>query len=109
MVPGDARPAWEHEEQARQILADAEQDLREWTPHLEPIHTQAASVDHRLMPGGGSVAGESTLPQAPSANEPHGIDEPGTETGATQGERSHPAPADAGAGHEPQSETAATT
>jgi hypothetical protein len=29
-VPGDVRPAYAHASQARQILNDAEDDLREW-------------------------------------------------------------------------------
>lgn len=30
MVPGDVRPEYPHASQARQILNDAEDDLREW-------------------------------------------------------------------------------
>ena len=35
MVPGDSRPAYTHAAQARQILNDAEDDLREWQPELD--------------------------------------------------------------------------
>jgi phage/plasmid-associated DNA primase len=35
VVPGDVRPAYEHGAQARQILNDAEDDLRDWQPELE--------------------------------------------------------------------------
>jgi len=41
VVPGDERPAYAHAAQARQILNDAEDDLREWRPELdddEPYH-----------------------------------------------------------------------
>ncbi|KAJ2904711.1 sphingolipid long chain base-responsive protein LSP1 [Zalerion maritima] len=39
VVPGDARPAFSEAQQARQILNDAEDDLREWQPELEDVHT----------------------------------------------------------------------
>lgn len=35
VVPGDMRPAYEHGAQARQILNDAEDDLRDWRPDTE--------------------------------------------------------------------------
>ncbi|KAK1768445.1 Eisosome component PIL1-domain-containing protein [Phialemonium atrogriseum] len=41
-VPGDSRPAYEGGAQARQILNDAEDDLREWRP--EPTDEDAATV-----------------------------------------------------------------
>lgn len=50
VVPGDVRPAFEHLHQARQILNDAEEDLREWTPHLDPVHSSAKNLGHNLMP-----------------------------------------------------------
>lgn len=50
VVPGDVRPAFEHVHQARQILNDAEEDLREWTPHLDPVHSSAKNLGHNLMP-----------------------------------------------------------
>lgn len=66
IIPGDARPAFEHVDQARQILNDAEEDLREWEPNLEPIPSSAEGLGHNLMPaesstvGGSSVAGTET-------------------------------------------------
>ncbi len=39
MVPGDVRPAYTHSSQARQILNDAEDDLRDWR------------IDGLLLPG----------------------------------------------------------
>lgn len=39
VVPGDTRQAYEHELEARQILEDAENDLRSWEPHVSPIAT----------------------------------------------------------------------
>lgn len=50
VVPGDVRPPFEHLHQARQVLNDAEEDLREWTPHLDPVHSSAKNLGHNLMP-----------------------------------------------------------
>ncbi|MCJ1281861.1 hypothetical protein MMC26_001184 [Xylographa opegraphella] len=59
IVPGDARPAFEHADQARQILNDAEEDLREWQPNLEPVHSQATGMGSNLMPTEGSTVAPS--------------------------------------------------
>lgn len=59
VVPGDTRPAFQHSHQARQILNDAEEDLREWTPNLEPISSNATDMGVNLMPGPGSTVGTS--------------------------------------------------
>ena len=59
MVPGDARPnTFEHAAQARQILNDAEEDLREWQSSVEPITYQSQGMSSTLMPSeaGGSYA-----------------------------------------------------
>lgn len=71
VVPGDTRPAFEHASQARQILNDAEEDLREWTPNLEPIPSLATNMGVNLMPAqtgtgtaGTSVSGQEELPAA---------------------------------------------
>ncbi|KAL9600755.1 MAG: hypothetical protein Q9219_002996 [cf. Caloplaca sp. 3 TL-2023] len=50
VVPGDVRPAFEHAHQARQILNDAEEDLREWQPSFDPIPSAAANMGANLMP-----------------------------------------------------------
>ncbi|KAA8574625.1 hypothetical protein EYC84_003876 [Monilinia fructicola] len=39
IIPGNTRPAFEHAEQARQILNDAEDDLRDWQLDLEDVHS----------------------------------------------------------------------
>lgn len=49
VIPGDARPAYDLERDARQILADAEEDLRNWTLELEEVPTNA-SLDAGAMP-----------------------------------------------------------
>jgi hypothetical protein len=50
VVPGDIRPGFEHGNQARQILNDAEDDLRDWTPELEDV-TSSAHLSNNLLPG----------------------------------------------------------
>jgi hypothetical protein len=37
VVPGDTRNSYEHGNQARQILNDAEDDLKDWQPDLEEV------------------------------------------------------------------------
>jgi len=69
VVPGDVRPAWEHTNQARQILNDAEDDLKDWQPELEDVPSNA-NLDTGLMPSSasqhytateGSVAGGESV------------------------------------------------
>ncbi|KAI4199289.1 MAG: hypothetical protein LQ346_002598 [Caloplaca aetnensis] len=55
----DVRPAFEHSGQARQILNDAEEDLREWQPSNLEIPSAATDMGANLMPA--STAGESTV------------------------------------------------
>jgi hypothetical protein len=52
VVPGDARQAYEHEMDARAVLEDAEMDLRNWRPSLEPI---ASSADQEVPVHGNGV------------------------------------------------------
>ena len=63
VVPGDTRPAFEHASQARQVLNDAEDDLREWTPNLEPITSSAGEMGTNLMPAQAGTAATSTIGQ----------------------------------------------
>ncbi|KAL8986176.1 MAG: hypothetical protein Q9205_000335 [Flavoplaca limonia] len=58
VVPGDVRPAFEHSAQARQVLNDAEEDLREWQPSFDPIASSATEMGSNLMPA--SVTGDSS-------------------------------------------------
>jgi len=44
VVPGDARQSYEHELEARGVLEDAENDLRNWRPSLEPMATADQEV-----------------------------------------------------------------
>ncbi|KAK4697802.1 hypothetical protein P7C71_g317, partial [Lecanoromycetidae sp. Uapishka_2] len=69
VVPGDTRPEFEHAHQARQILNDAEEDLREWTPNLEPVQSTATGMGTNLMPteagtAGTSVSGQEEAPMS---------------------------------------------
>ncbi|KAI4144806.1 MAG: hypothetical protein LQ340_006526, partial [Diploschistes diacapsis] len=60
VVPGDVRPAFEHAAQARQVLNDAEEDLRDWQPNLEDVMMQSAGMGSNMMPpeaGAGMRAG----------------------------------------------------
>jgi len=56
IIPGDIRPAFEHPAQARQILNDAEEDLREWAPELEDVPS-SANMDPNLMPSANANSG----------------------------------------------------
>lgn len=53
VVPGDIRAPYEHTPQARQILNDAEDDLRDWQPELEDVRSNA-QLENNLMPSSGS-------------------------------------------------------
>ena len=75
VVPGDSRPPFEHAQQARQVLNDAEADLREWTPNLEPVHSSATHMGANLMPNsletpGTSVAGHEVGMISEAADSP---------------------------------------
>lgn len=70
VIPGDVRPPYEHTNQARQILNDAEDDLKEWQPELEDVPSNAQNLEANLMPGSasqrgttvaGSVAGDESV------------------------------------------------
>jgi hypothetical protein len=50
VVPGDVRQAFANSNEARQVLSDAEQELQQWQPNLEPIHTNAGGLGTNLMP-----------------------------------------------------------
>lgn len=47
MVPGDSRPAYEHQSSARQVLEDAETDLRAWKTSIEPLATSDGPLEER--------------------------------------------------------------
>jgi hypothetical protein len=53
MVPGEERPAVsrEYEEEAREVLNDAERALRGWTKNVEPIRSSAGNLGSNAVPG----------------------------------------------------------
>ena len=53
IVPGDAHPVFDGVDASRQILNDAEDELRSWQPNIEPIHSTSGSLGVGAMPGGG--------------------------------------------------------
>lgn len=55
VIPGDTRPAFQQYNQARQILNDAEEDLREWVPELEDVPSHADDLETNLMPKPGQA------------------------------------------------------
>ncbi|KAF2012138.1 hypothetical protein BU24DRAFT_425975 [Aaosphaeria arxii CBS 175.79] len=55
IVPGDEHPAFEGAEAARQVLNEAEAELRSWQPQLEPIHSRAGTLGVGAMPGSAQV------------------------------------------------------
>ncbi|KAI9868661.1 MAG: hypothetical protein M1813_004511 [Trichoglossum hirsutum] len=61
VVPGDARPAFEYERQARQILNDAEEELREWQPNLEPVESSATMLERNMMPAAAGTAATASV------------------------------------------------
>ncbi|KAI4173311.1 MAG: hypothetical protein LQ343_003022 [Gyalolechia ehrenbergii] len=61
VVPGDVRPTFEHSAQARQILNDAEEDLREWQPSIDPVPSSATEMGTNLMPPSSTTGGQSTV------------------------------------------------
>ncbi|KAI9754065.1 MAG: hypothetical protein M4579_004885 [Chaenotheca gracillima] len=57
VVPGDTRPAFENSHQARQVLNDAEDDLRDYRPDILPVTSSAAGLESNLMPAAaGNIA-----------------------------------------------------
>lgn len=48
VVPGDDRPPYAHAQQARQILNDCEEDLREWQPDQDAFQDAAEAQGEDL-------------------------------------------------------------
>jgi len=64
VVPGHVRPAFDQINQARQVLNDAEEDLRDWRPRDDDVPSDATDLGQDTMldissasQGGGSVVG----------------------------------------------------
>ncbi|KAF4173357.1 hypothetical protein CNMCM8694_000915 [Aspergillus lentulus] len=74
VVPGDTRQAYEHADEARQILEAAENDLKSWESTVEPIHTSAGETSGTtLLPTGAGrgqeAAGSGSTGTAGNVNE----------------------------------------
>lgn len=50
IVPGDKTAAYEHTDSAKQVLEEAESDLRSWERTDEPIQTAAGQITDNLLP-----------------------------------------------------------
>lgn len=82
IVPGDVHPAFAEGEAARQVLNDAEADLRRYQLDVEPIHSKAGNLGLGAMPGAtattattGDSVPESTTYESTARNEsPVGIE-----------------------------------
>lgn len=68
MVPGETRPGYENGPQARQVLNDAEDDLRDWRPEEEELGTPARRESPEEARGRGDVEGEEVEPPSRSGN-----------------------------------------
>lgn len=77
VVPGDSRPAYRLAGQARQILNDAEDDLRDWRPEPDRRPTSPAlapsyrargrHVSEPPSPAAGATAAATSVAQSPSS------------------------------------------
>lgn len=61
IVPGDAHPPFAGVEESRQVLNDAEDDLRNYQLHVEPITSNAGNLGVGAMPGA-PVGGAGAAP-----------------------------------------------
>lgn len=61
IVPGDAHPAFAGVEESRQVLNDAEDDLRNYQLQVEPITSNAGNLSVGAMPGA-PVGGAGAAP-----------------------------------------------
>jgi len=50
---------FENGELARQVLNDAEDELRNWQPNIEPIHSSAGALGVGAMPGAEAIPNHS--------------------------------------------------
>ena len=63
VVPGDVRQPFANGNDARQVLSDAEQELQQWQPHLETIHSSAGGLGANLMPSDDATTTASEVEQ----------------------------------------------
>lgn len=63
IVPGDVHPAFAELEAARQVISDAEDDLRNYELHVEPIPSNAGNLGVGAMPGSVASPTSSSVPE----------------------------------------------
>ena len=63
VVPGDQRQEFSGSANARQVLSDAEQELQQWQPSLEPINSSAGGLGANLMPSDETTTNASDVEQ----------------------------------------------
>lgn len=81
VVPGDTRQAYEHEEGARQVLEDAENDLRAYRLILEPVVT---SGEHETHVPGAPVAEQESVANGEDTESKKQLEEPQASTSEAQ-------------------------
>ncbi|KAL7270701.1 hypothetical protein RUND412_006588 [Rhizina undulata] len=64
VVPGDSHPAFEGEKDARQILHDAEEELKNWTLAVEGVTSMAHPVVGGVVDGKAAASATSGIQQA---------------------------------------------
>lgn len=64
VVPGDAPKAYDQAEQAKQIINQAERDLRTWDRTDEPVQTSAGQMTDNLLPASANAQDPSRAAKA---------------------------------------------
>lgn len=59
IVPGDTHPTFDQYEAARQVLNDAEEQLRDWRPNNESINSNAGGLGAGAMPSASGASAAS--------------------------------------------------
>ena len=88
IVPGDSHPVFDGTESARQLLTDAENDLRSWQPDLEPIHSYAGNLGRGAMPEGRTVGNATSSDSNEASLEAEAAQEDSMSAGTTTRSRS---------------------
>ncbi|KAL1877248.1 hypothetical protein Plec18167_004937 [Paecilomyces lecythidis] len=69
VVPGDPRQPYERGPEARQVLEDADNELRAWERNIEPVE-RGGELAPNLMPGSANQQGEQTDETIPGTPAP---------------------------------------
>lgn len=72
VVPGDSRPSYIHGAQARQILNDVEDDLRDWQPDADSFDSQQIHGGAQFGRGGTQHSHAGGYSYASQENAPYG-------------------------------------